>query len=108
MTQDRVCPQCGTESWLFRDHERIVHEKLEIGSRFKSLRANHGLEKAQWELREISLTEEMKYLQRKVLKQAKAITTLENKLKRLKQQPYSDTLMVRLFNGEYVEVPLNE
>lgn len=83
-----LCPECGISSWVVKDHDRIVQEKLEIGQRFKNLRATHGRDQAEWDLREISLTESMKYLQRKVRKQADVITKLENKLKKFKQRPY--------------------
>lgn len=85
-----TCPECGVNNWRKRDYDRLVAEKIELGSRFKSLHANHGLRQAEWTLREIELTESMKYMQGKVHRQAAAIRRLEDKLKRLGQRPYEE------------------
>lgn len=86
----KICPECGThgtEKWYY---DKILSENLEIGERFKSLNARHGREKAEWEIDRIRLTESMKWMQRKVNKQSRVITRLEEKLKKLNQKPYEE------------------
>lgn len=84
------CPECGTYVFEIQDYDKVVREHNELSSRFKKVRANHGLAQAQWELKEIELTEGMKYLQKKVAKQAESIRRLEEKIKRLGEQPYKE------------------
>jgi hypothetical protein len=52
--------------------------------------ASHGEREAKWVLREIELEEGTKWLQQKVFRQAKHLKRLEDKLKKLGQQPYYD------------------
>lgn len=103
---NEICESCGADPFKTIDYDMIIKEKYEIGQKFKRLHADHGLEKAQWILREIELTESMKYLQQKTLKQAAAIRNLEAKLKRLGQQPYREEgpeeFTVKLNNGKIV------
>lgn len=68
----------------------MVKERDQISSYYKRMSADHGLARAEWVLQELKLTESMKYLQRKVLKQAKVITAFEEKLKRQGYQPYKE------------------
>lgn len=90
MERGKICPECGTngtEKWYY---DQILKEKLEIGQTIRRMSAQHGVDKAVWEMDRISLTESMKWMQRKVNKQAKVITRLEEKLKKLNTQPYAE------------------
>lgn len=82
------CPECGADPFKTLDYDKKSSEMVEIGYRFKQMRASHGMQRAEWELREISLEQSMKWLQQKTRKQAAAIKRLEDKLKKLGQQPY--------------------
>lgn len=86
-----TCPECGIDTYRAKEFDRLMSEKCELGSRFKQLRANHALEIARWEIRDIENTESMKWLQRKTRNQAAAIRKLEEKLKKLGKQPYEET-----------------
>ncbi len=84
----KVCENCGADPFKVWDYDHLVKEKLEISDRFKKASAQHGLSRAEWTLKEIELTEAMKFLQRKTKKQAEALQKLEEKLIKLKQLPY--------------------
>lgn len=84
------CPECGVDDYTVKYADKTLSELVEVSSRFKTIRANHALASAEWELEKISLQESMKYLQRKVKKQAEAISRLEEKIHRLGHQPYKE------------------
>lgn len=84
------CPECGCDPFLAKDYPKIQKEQEMLENQYRSVRAYHGKAQAEWDIKEIKLTEGMKYLQRKVKKQAEAIRRLEDKLKKLKQQPYKE------------------
>lgn len=86
------CPECGTDDYVQKYYDKLCNEQLEVSKRFKDMRAHHGLREAEWELKEISLVESMKSLQRKTQKQSKVINRLEEKLRALRQQPYKEDL----------------
>jgi hypothetical protein len=87
-----ICPECGTDPFKGKDYDKVTQEKLEIASRFRKASAQFGIQRAEWEMREIELIESRKWLQRKIKKQAEAITKLEAKLKGFGQQPYQEQL----------------
>jgi len=100
------CEECGTNAYKVHYYDKVLNERLEIGIRFRRMAAEHAQEKAAWELDRISITESMKWLQRKVKTQAKAINRLEAKLRALKQKPYADTMIIRSMDGTYTEVEM--
>lgn len=85
-----TCPECGADAYKIRYYDKVLNEKMEIAYRFKHMQAEHGLQQAEWELKEISLSEGMKYLQQKTRKQTAVIKRLEEKIRRLNQQPYKE------------------
>lgn len=87
--QDRICEVCGSDTFKTKDYDKVVSERIEISSRFKKLNAQHALEKAEWQLREITLEQSMRYMQRKTKSQTSALRKLEERVKRLGDQPYS-------------------
>lgn len=90
LTHQRNCPECGSDPFKTQDYDKITREMNELSSRFKRALASHGLVRAEWDLKEIELTEGMKWLQRKAKKQAQTITKLEDKLKKFGEQPYKE------------------
>lgn len=85
-----ICPECGVDTFKVVDYDKKVREERELRDRFKRALADHGKARAEWIIREIELDEGTRYLQRKVLKQAKALHRLEEKLKARGQQPYKE------------------
>lgn len=92
MTQQRNCPECGADPFKQYDYDKITKEINALSSRYKMLSANFGQARAEWEIKEIKLEESMKWLQRKVKKQAQAIQRLEAKLRRHGERPYVEEL----------------
>lgn len=84
----RVCPECGSDTFQAQDYAKVVSERYEVYDRFKRRFAQHAMEQAQWEIDKIRLEDSTKSLQRKVASQRKALNRLENKLLKLKRQPY--------------------
>lgn len=85
-----ICPECGAEPFKTQNYDKVVKERDESNRWYKKISADHGLEKAEWRIKEIELTETIKHTQRKTVKQAKVIQKLEDKLRRLKQRPYEE------------------
>lgn len=85
-----ICPECGGDPFKTKDYDKVQRESAAIQSRFKMEMALHGTKEASWEIERIKSAESMKYLQRKVKKQAQTLQRLEEKLKRLSQQPYAE------------------
>ena len=90
MTVFKICSECGCDTYKAMDYDKLLRENASISKRLTEQAAVFGVQKAEAWLRQIKLEDNMKYLQRKTKKQAVVITTLENKLKRLKQQPYKE------------------
>lgn len=90
MPRQRNCPECGADPFKIQDYDKIVREMNELSSRFKRVLANQGLARAEWDLKEIELTEGMRWLQQKTKKQALAITRLEEKIRKFREQPYKE------------------
>lgn len=88
MTQQHNCPECGCDKFRCTDYDKVTSQLSEVGQRFKRLRADHALEKAQWELKEIRLEESMKYMQQKTKKQTSALRKLEERILKLGRRPY--------------------
>jgi hypothetical protein len=99
MSQQRNCSACGCDRFRCTDYDKVTKTLSEVGLRFKWLHADHGREKAEWELNKIRLEESMKWLQQKTKKQAQAITRLEAKLKKLGEQPYKEEGVAALEPG---------
>lgn len=89
MTSD--CEHCGCQVYQHRYYDKMVAKEVELGYRFKQMRAHHGMQQAEWELRELDLVESTKWLQRKTKKQAEVIRKLEEKLRKLNQRPYEES-----------------
>ena len=107
-----ICPECGSDPFKTIDYDKVVRERRELQMRFKRTMAQHGTERAEWVIREIDYEESMKYLQRKVLKQTNALRKLEEKLKKLGEQPYKadppETMLIMNGAGHVVaEVEMN-
>lgn len=106
-----ICPECGADPFKTADHDKMMRDITQIKDRYKRTMAAHGLEQAEWILREIDLVESSKYLQRKVKKQSEAIRRLEEKIKRLGVQPYKEdppeTIQVTTMDGRITEFPIN-
>lgn len=101
----KICFECGCDTYKAMDYDKLQRENASISKRLTEQAAIFGVKKAEAWLRQIKLEDAMKYLQRKTKKQAEVITTLENKLKRLKQQPYEkdrepDEVIVRTYGGQ--------
>lgn len=86
--QNKICSNCGSDPFKTYDYDKITREMTELSSRFKKARASWAGLSAEDEIKIIKLEEGMKWLQRKVKKQAQAITKLEEKLRNYRQQPY--------------------
>lgn len=84
----RTCPECGSDTIWSREFSRVSAEKSSLYDSYKRALAQWGLDRAQWELDKINLTEGRKWLQRKVDVQRKQLNRLENKLIELGKQPY--------------------
>lgn len=101
---DDECPECGIWTDRVREFDRMLTEKNQLGQRFKQVYAEHAQQIAEWEIRDIQLTESMKWLQRKTRKQAAVIRRLEEKLRNLGEQPYakncSEGIRLEMFGGE--------
>lgn len=87
-----ICPECGADPFKTYDYDKIVKEMEELSSRYKKAHASWAGMSAEWEIKNLKLEEGMKWLQRKVKKQAQAIQKLENKLKRHGERPYKEEL----------------
>lgn len=85
-----ICKECGADSFKTIDYDKVTREFNEVSDRFKWVMAHHGLKNAEWDLERIKLTDSMKWMQRKVKKQAQAISRLEEKLKKFGQKPYEE------------------
>lgn len=85
-----ICPECGADWFKTHDYDRLQRENTSLSRQHTTQAALFGVKKAEAWLREIRLEDAMKYLQRKTKKQAEVIKRLENKLKRLGQQPYKE------------------
>lgn len=99
-----VCPECGSDPFKTQDYDKITKEIAEISSRYKRAHASWAGVSAEWEIKNLRLEEGMKWLQRKVKKQAQAIQKLEDKLKRHGERPYAameepGEFTVRTFGG---------
>lgn len=101
-----ICPECGADPYKTVDYDKMTRDIQQISDRFKRVMASHGLQQAEWVLREIDLVESTKYLQRKVKKQSEAIRRLEEKIRRLGVQPYkedsSETIQIANMAGHIV------
>lgn len=82
------CPQCGADPFKTWDYDKITKEFKEVSERFKKVMAQHGLDRAEWILKELKLEESMKYMQQKTKKQTTALRKLEQRVLRLGRQPY--------------------
>lgn len=90
MDRGKTCPECGTkghEQWYY---DKLVSEGIERGQMIRRISAQAAVDRANWDMDRLDLVEQMKWMQRKVKKQAQAITRLEEKLKKLKIQPYAE------------------
>lgn len=85
-----ICPECGADGFKTHDYDRLQRENTSLSRRHTEQAALFGVKKAEAWLREIRLEDSMKYLQRKTKKQAEVIKRLEDRLKRLGQQPYKE------------------
>lgn len=86
----RICPECGSDSFKTWDYDKITKEQEELQKRFTRVMAYHGEDTAKWHIKEIEQEQSMKWLQRKVKKQAETIRKLEEKLRRQGEQPYRE------------------
>ena len=84
------CPECGSDPFKTQDYDKITKEMEELSYRYKRARASWSELSAKDEITIIKLEEGMRWLQRKVKKQAQAITRLENKLKKNGHRPYEE------------------
>lgn len=83
-----ICPNCGVDRSKFQFLEESYHAHFSAVERFLKTEAAHAVKLAKTELEIINLKESMKYLQRKVRKQAVALKRLEEKLRARGEQPY--------------------
>lgn len=91
MDINKPCPECNCVKPYHDNIERAMNAKMELGLRFRQLHAQHAGELAYKELQLIEAQEGMKWMQAKVRKQAAAITRLEEKIRRLGNQPYANS-----------------
>lgn len=87
-----ICVQCGSDPFKTWDYDKITKEQTELQDRFKKVLAYHGRDEADRHIKEIEQEQAMKWLQRKVKKQAETIRKLEEKLRRQGEQPYKEEI----------------
>lgn len=92
----RTCPECGSDTIWAREFDRIQDEKSTLYDRFKKVMAQHGVDRAQWELEKVHHEVKTRWLQQKVDSQRKALNRLENKLIELGRKPYQEESEVGL------------
>lgn len=85
---NKICPNCGSDPWKTQDYDKIVKEMEELSYRYKRARGSWAELSAKDEITILKLEESMRWLQRKVKKQAQSLGRLEEKLRSYKQQPY--------------------
>lgn len=90
MNVDKNCKECGCDKFRCTDYDKVTKTLSEVGWRFKRIHADHALEKAEWQLREIQLEESMKYMQQKTKKQTAALRKLEQRILKLGRRPYEE------------------
>lgn len=85
---DYNCPECGSDPFKSKDYDYVTRRHNELVTRFKRIMAEHGLDQAEWQIKEIKLEESMKYMQQKTKKQTVALRKLEQRVLKLGRQPY--------------------
>lgn len=88
--QYKLCPECGSDPFKSQDWDKMHKEMEELVFRYKRARSSWAELSAADEIQILKLEEGMRWLQRKVKKQAQAIQKLENKLKQRGEQPYKE------------------
>lgn len=84
----RVCPDCGTDRFAQRRLEHERQENATIRHAADRIARDNGRMRLELEKLRLERAELQSRLQRKIVRQSKAITRLEAKLREAGQKPY--------------------
>lgn len=87
--QPRVCPECGCDRWLTRD-AALTAQRLSMKTRHaEDLARENGLLTYRLKTIEAEMRDLHSALQRKIVRQARAIRRFEERLRGLREKPWA-------------------
>lgn len=88
MTPPRVCPECGADRWKMKDASRTF-ERLSAKTRdVEKLARENGLLRYKLEIAEAEYRDHQSHQSRKIVRQARVIKRLEERLRAAGVRPY--------------------
>ena len=99
----RVCPECGGDRYLARDAQRNLEAAQRHHLTAEKIARENGLLRYRLTVAQAETHETRSQLQRKIVRQSRAIQSLEAKLRKHGQQPYRDAKLGETAPGAETE-----
>lgn len=90
VSEPRVCPHCGSDTYFAQNFPRLVQKTAALEDQVRRMAAQHGVERANWQLEKIERANERTWLAQKAHKQRLVINKLEAKLRKLGKVPHAE------------------
>jgi hypothetical protein len=86
----RICPECGGDRWRAKEAQRAMEAAQRMVARAEELARENGLLRFKLAHATAEAQEHQGWLQRKIVRQARAIKRLEARLRSLGDRPHED------------------